>query len=152
GEPVHLTISLLDPFDTGADDILRPDPVEFRHPDGSAAPLRPTFRHTQANSFEAWVTFERQGEWQVVLYPDVPSGERHALPTVGPTERTLSVTSPPAGWVGPALLVAMAFGLFAIALGGRNRKGPPKKKLAPVTGGDTWWSGGWWPRPSFLPR
>ncbi|NNC93387.1 MAG: hypothetical protein HKN80_12940 [Acidimicrobiia bacterium] len=140
GESFSIVITVQDGFDAESDDVLRPDPVEFRQSEGLALPLRPIFRRFGAKSFEAEVTFEQQGEWQMVLYPDVAN--RAGLPGVVPTEMLFIVTSPPAGWLGPLVIAIMAVGLFAFALGGRKRKGPPKRKLPPVTGGDTWWSGG----------
>lgn len=142
GERFLIRIWLDNPIDIDVGDILRPDPVEIRPLEGQGAPIRPIFRRAEGSIFEAEVTFDRQGQWELVLYPDVPEALRIELPGDPPTELTLTVTNPPAGWVGPALLAILAAGLFTFALGGRQRKGPPKKKLPPTTGGDTWWTGG----------
>jgi hypothetical protein len=142
GEPFLITIWLSGPANTEVGDVLRPDPIEIRPLDRQGSPFRPIFRRVDGHSFEAEVTFDRHGQWQLVMYPDLTAAERASLPGDVPTETILTVTNPPAGWVGPALLAVLAAALFAVALGGRKRTGPPKKKLAPTTGGDTWWTGG----------
>jgi hypothetical protein len=142
GERFLIRIWLSRPIETAVGEILRPEPVEIRPLADQGAPFRPIFRRAEANLFDAEVTLDRHGQWQLILYPDVPESQRASLPSNVPTERILQVTSPPASWLGPILLLVMAAGLFAFALGGRKRKGPPKKKLAPTTGGDTWWTGG----------
>jgi hypothetical protein len=141
GEPVRILISVQNRIDSGTDDILRPNPVEIRSPSGHAV-IAPTFRTVERNTFEAWVMFQQPGEWHLVLYPDVPESQREWLPTAIPTETLLSVTSGPSDWLGPALIILMAAGLFAYGLDGQRRNGSPRRKLPPLTGGDTWWTGG----------
>lgn len=142
GERFLIRIWLDHPTDIEIGAILQPDPVEIRPLEDHGTPIRPIFRRAEGTLFDAEVTLDRPGQWQLILYPDVPEDRRGSLPNEVPTGLVLRVTTPPAGWVGPALLVGIAFGLFAFAVGGRKRKGPPKKKLPPTTGGDTWWTGG----------
>jgi hypothetical protein len=139
GEPVRLLISVQGRIDTDTDDILRPHPVEIRLLNGRSV-MRPTFRLVERNTFEAWVAFQQPGEWQLVLYPDVPDSQREWLPTAIPTETSLLVRSGPTDWLGVALILLMAAGLFAYGMDRRKQGGPPRRDLPPVTEGDTWWS------------
>ena len=141
GQYLLISISVRDRIDPGYDDVLRPDPLEIRPFEGQYGLIRPTFWRTGRGTFEATVNLGHEGSWQIVLYPDVPESERGSLPGDVPAETVITVTIPPANWLGSALLLVMGAGLISFALFGRKRRGRPKKKLAPVTGGDTWWSG-----------
>jgi hypothetical protein len=141
GQYLLISISVRDRIDPGYDDVLRPDPLEIRPLDGQPGSIRPTFWRTGRGTFEAPVNLGHEGSWQIALYPDVPESERGSLPGDVPAETVITVTIPPANWLGSGLLLVMGAGLIAFALFGRKRRRPPKKKLAPVTGGDTWWSG-----------
>ena len=138
GKPARFTLTLREPVSVGTDGVLSPDPVEFRRADGQSSPIRPFFHRVHDDFFEAWVTFDQQGDWQVVLYPDVAGDDRSLLPTIVPVESVVRVTIPPPGWLGPLIMVGTAVGLLAIAMGGRRPAGP-KKKPPPVHTGDSWW-------------
>jgi hypothetical protein len=111
GEPVQILLSVQDRIDTGAADTLWPNPIEIRSPQGIAV-ITPIFRQMEPGIFEAWVEFRQHGAWRLVLYPQVPENQREWLPAAIPTEQQLSVVAGPTDWLGAALVLLMAAGLF----------------------------------------